>query len=62
MLLPGLGDVKYSKGWAFGVGGWGMGNNLLFFLEDKIDTNASSQFLESKPKFGEKGLCFMLPV
>lgn len=60
MMLPGLGDVKYSKGWAFGAWGWGMGNNLLFFLEDKIDSKASSQFVESKPKSWEKGLCFML--
>lgn len=32
MMLHGLGDVKYSKGWAFGVGGWGMRNNLLYFF------------------------------
>lgn len=58
-MLPGLGDVKYSKGWAFGVGGWG---TICYFFKDKIDTNASGQLVESKPKFGEKGLCFMLPV
>lgn len=66
-MLPGQGDVKYSKGWAFGVwrwgmgdGGWAMGNNLLFFLEDKIDTKASSQFVELKPKSWDKGLGFKL--
>lgn len=40
----------------------GDGEQFVIFLEDKIDTNVSSQLVESKPKFGEKGLCFMLPV